>query len=979
MLFFALFYYCVYHKHPEKCPGDVRAISADNSKDYEQLFYETQKILIVDDLIDTNFTENMINVISALGIKSVKIKGYENEYPKIDCGEFFKGIIQELSLAHVELFLPNITDTRVDRLTMDDVIVSNISKTKLRCNSLKSNIASISCFKPIKAQYITITPIANDNDISTDLIMENINSENNVDLNINYNSLMKLNGHNIVFFFPSINASFTISVNSAIDVSVNMQENVELNVTNTFISTTVRSTRISFNGAEKSVLRFVNAYWSEEQCVDMSIINTNGVTIDVQCSFIPLSINAYSNITILMNIKHSVVNLLRLMNSSFKIIKGYRDPCSLCVKTMWAQNLTVNTQQNITFSILSLFFLNDNNAAENSSTHLEGDGTYEINRIICNNNTFVANKIHLIGASLIYCTISNDYNNKLIIKELTTKTDINLVYTIDNYVEKFTREFLFVEKYKGPIKIIDKSNEKVNNGKAIIDTKFTKEGFVSSISFTRKQIPNYICALASRDIEYKKVCPEYSVPFYPDSDIPSDNISRINYVNRTVISPKMKIGDTVYIEGNAVDQIVFPFNTLQQLTSSKSSILFTSSNITGHILRLVETPIKGVQRITAPSIVLDENIEDIKFIQTEHMLVNIRNTSFYIGDDNVTIGNTVATFTGKKLLSIRCKKESVVNITLNGSALSQLFVRCNYIGTKIDLTVSPTFVHDGLLSFSGSLKIHQSYNPINIFILSLYIRTDEEYPYIYFKSIEIGHSLSTNNILTIRTDLLTIENTFTGVNQRIVFEAKEAIIKSTTKASNELIIATKNITFASNSLSYLNFGKNVSEINVTIMFNLGSIPYVFVKEGLENATVNINMINEGVTEELSFEGWEKINVEVVCGKMIRCDNWTSTWSSNFWAFNGTTRLFDLKCSPSKREPTHRCMTIIKRGNDKTSEEQSAADERSKSFTNHLLIVIFIPLAVIIVIVTIIVIYKRKRFNSFIKDDESITMTSIMTN
>ena len=148
---------------------------------------------------------------------------------------------------------------------------------------------------------------------------------------------------------------------------------------------------------------------------------------------------------------------------------------------------------------------------------------------------------------------------------------------------------------------------------------------------------------------------------------------------------------------------------------------------------------------------------------------------------------------------------------------------------------------------------------------------------------------------------------------------------------------------------------NSSSLSVKIMFYMVSVPDLFVVADIPN--INLNLTNVGAnTQLMSDDLWGDVNVTAFRIYSDVFESYNINYNSNSWAFNGTTRKFDL--SYVDINPL-RLFSITKREEETNPTKQT----KEKMFSKKVIIgLAACVVALIIVVLASFLVLKKVRAN-----------------
>ena len=151
------------------------------------------------------------------------------------------------------------------------------------------------------------------------------------------------------------------------------------------------------------------------------------------------------------------------------------------------------------------------------------------------------------------------------------------------------------------------------------------------------------------------------------------------------------------------------------------------------------------------------------------------------------------------------------------------------------------------------------------------------------------------------------------------------------------------------SYIFLNINGEFKEITVTYIYYIGSIPMLSLTCNADFVHFNMNN-NASSSQMLSYRDWEDVQVLAIRMKTAP-KKYDITYSSNVWAFNNDTRIFDLV----ETKENDIIEFVIKK---RKAEDSALIEEDTRSKTNLIIIALIVTSVILVVILIVFIVRKR---------------------
>ncbi|EAX99221.1 hypothetical protein TVAG_236660 [Trichomonas vaginalis G3] len=789
----------------------------------------------------------------------------------------------------------------------------------------------------------------------------------------NYDYDVEYIGHLVVIKSPQNNFSITTrSHTDSLIININSTTNINATFSNKFLSNTIKSSQVSIFAKEKLNFTFLPSFWIPEANVNVQIVTTETADIHNFCKYVPMRLinNALVKINFYSHVKAAKISGIILDKIDFNIF----DPDSL-VESVEFHNLEVINssiscnKKNILIHISDLLMDHIlNNIWFNGSATFVLSGTIAINHgDVYLTNVLVSDftNFTIIYSSKKYGQFEADsikgYSNDnflatIFVIEETTTLNIAHIYPIvsknELNVANFDLNFLNPENYL--LFKLFSITDKRNMHKIKISNDPISCGNLCLIS---EGVDPFSCP--STTTEIIRTCNPYStyirsIHYMTDKSIL--NYSSISLMPYTSLSASIE------------SKISFPFDKFENIKVTDINLLINSEKIKFKGAIITNSSIQGPKILEGKKLEIDyKSLKGITCLNvTEIHIKNGDPKTIYFKDNEVNFGSITIPITKESRISWTTENDISTSIVIDGSSFEKFDFSGNQSNfNKIFLDVKKK-TNPINFYYHGELTVHNEEIPLFVNAKNVYFMLEKisrlQVPYI---SSDGTIKLNCVNC-QINADKLVIEKTGTAVAPRGFFATDDLHLK-TNGLTQEIgtIYPKKNINIDKNALSYVDFQSFSENLTINVNFTLSSVPYILVRDSFpKNISFVMSHIGEG--QELKYQNdWNNVQVDVVCGEKINCSNWNASWVSSTWAFNGTDRLFDMKCGKGLYDDNLMCYSIVNRI------ETPIPQKKSKTK-----MIIFIVTGVVVgltlIIALTIFIYnrsiKKKRIMYFITSD-----------
>lgn len=788
-------------------------------------------------------------------------------------------------------------------------------------------------------------------------------------------------GHLINFKIPSKN--FTLSIyppHDDITLDISSTKSLKATYSNKLLSNTVKSYKILITNPHPMILSYLPSFWSKESHVKIFFNSMPRLEIHNYCSYIPILINSnHSTNTIVDFYQHTksvTIDDLFLYNTEFIIHKAHEKAEKMILINLDVMNSTIyNREDNFELHVDGLVFP----PAQFSSIFNATGKIFLYGTISMNYGSFNFENVFLMENSVLSFLYNHEVSGILNCKKLnfggSTKSRyvISIIektdtLSLDNIVpivcennfdsDKFDLEFLSQENYllftQNVVKdanslynlVIQKNNSKIGN-LCLIDpeTGFPEQCPSTTTCIVRHNTFDYDMAVRS---------------FYYMSDKLNFDYSHIQLLNYLTIS------SSIYTP------ITFPFNSFQNVKFENINLSFHAEKLEFGSATFHNTEISGVKYIKGQKAKIEYNtfecFDTIDVINLTIMNGAPRRIVFY--DDLIKFDEKIIQIHEESNIIWNTTDEINTDIEINGTSFEKFtFITPVLLHNNLYIKNNAN-VQSSLFQFSGTVYTNDTYLPIRFESVNLYfiLPTGTN---LVVNDLKVSQKVAVMNsaaaIYTKNLNLLKIGN----VVSKHGTISTDCLTIDTDGLTNEIgsITVKKSMKVTSKSLANMDFSKSADNIVIDLDFTLASVPFMLSKsKNPENVTFNMRNVGEG--EELQYNSqWDGIQVDIICGQDLNCSKWTANWESSIWAFNGTDRLFDMKCGAGLFNRSEKCYSIVKR-------EQDPNSPTEKSKTRRILIICFSVVAVFILVIfvsvyLIIMKIRHKRLNNFLASSDNI--------